>query len=280
MHSTSTPTPSPAASAPVVEGFALPGSRPLGCLLVHGFTATPDEMRPLGEALAARGFPVRAVRLAGHGTEVADLAGTRWTDWFASVTEGADRLRRDVPALAVAGMSLGALLALHLAATRPAEVSALVLCGTPLELGGAGVRWLPLLARIPCIARRWATIPKRGGPDIADPAVRAASCSYRAMPLGGVLELLQLQTIVRSELGEVTQPALLLHGRHDHSVPLANLELVRRSLGSRLIEGHVLEHSWHVVTLDYDRDEVARLAADFLGRVEAGATPPGGRAAR
>jgi len=281
VRSTSTPTPSPAASAPVVvEGFALPGSRPLGCLLVHGFTATPDEMHPLGEALAARGFPVRAVRLAGHGTEVADLAGTRWTDWFASVTEGADRLRRDVPALAVAGMSLGALLALHLAATRPAEVSALVLCGTPLELGGAGVRWLPLLARIPCVARRWATIPKRGGPDIADPAVRAASRSYRAMPLAGVLELLQLQTIVRSELGGVTQPVLLLHGRHDHSVPLANLELVHRSLGSRLIESHVLEHSWHVVTLDYDRDEVARLAADFLGRVEAGATPPGGRAAR
>ncbi len=280
MRSTCTATLSPAASAPIAEGFARAGSRPLGCLLVHGFTATPDEMRPLGEALAARGFPVRAVRLAGHGTEVADLAGTRWTDWFASVTEGADRLRRDVPALAVAGMSLGALLALHLAATRPAEVSALVLCGTPLELGGTGVRWLPLLARIPCIARRWATIPKPGGPDIADPAVRAASRSYRAMPLGAVLELLRLQAVVRGEVGRVTQPALLLHGRHDHSVPLANLERVRRSLGSRLIESHVLERSWHVVTLDYDRDEVARLAADFLGRVEAGATPPGGRAAR
>jgi len=280
VRSTCTATLSPAASAPIAEGFALAGSRPLGCLLVHGFTATPDEMRPLGEALAARGFPVRAVRLAGHGTEVADLAGTRWTDWFASVTEGADRLRREVPALAVAGMSLGALLALHLAATRPAEVSALVLCGTPLELGGAGVRWLPLLARIPCIARRWATIPKPGGPDIADPAVRAASRSYRAMPLGAVLELLRLQAVVRGEVGRVTQPALLLHGRHDHSVPLANLERVRRSLGSRLIESHVLERSWHVVTLDYDRDEVARLAADFLGRVEAGATPPGGRAAR
>jgi len=280
VRSTCTATLSPAASAPIAEGFARAGSRPLGCLLVHGFTATPDEMRPLGEALAARGFPVRAVRLAGHGTEVADLAGTRWTDWFASVTEGADRLRRDVPALAVAGMSLGALLALHLAATRPAEVSALVLCGTPLELGGTGVRWLPLLARIPCIARRWATIPKPGGPDIADPAVRAASRSYRAMPLGAVLELLRLQAVVRGEVGRVTQPALLLHGRHDHSVPLANLERVRRSLGSRLIESHVLERSWHVVTLDYDRDEVARLAADFLGRVEAGATPPGGRAAR
>src|SRR5438876_9550698 len=265
---------SPPGSAPASEGFARAGSRPLGCLLVHGFTATPDEMRPLGEALAARGFPVRAVRLAGHGPEAADPAGPRWTDWFASVAEGADRLRRDVPALAVAGMSLGALLGLHLAATRPAEVSALVLCGTPLRLGGAGVRWLPLLARIPWIARRWAIIPKPGGPDIADPAVRAASRSYRAMPLSAVLEVLRLQALVRGEIGRVTQPALLLHGRHDHSVPLANLELARRSLGSRVIESHVLERSWHVVTLDYDRDEVARLAADFLGRVEAAAAPP------
>ena len=280
MRSRCVPTLAPADSAPTAEGFALAGSRPLGCLLIHGFTATPDEMRPLGEALAARGFPVRAVRLAGHGTEVADLAGTRWTDWFASVAEGADRLHRDVPALALAGMSLGALLALHLAAARPTEVTALVLCGTPLRLSGAGLRWLPLLARIPWIARRRATIPKPGGPDIADPAVRAASRSYRAMPLSAVLELLRFQAVVRGEIGRVTQPALLLHGRHDHSVPLANLELARRSLGSRLIESHVLERSWHVVTLDYDRDEVARLAADFLTRIEAGATPLAGRAAR
>src|SRR5438552_6648121 len=271
---------SPPGSAPASEGLSLAAPRHLRCDCIHGFTATPDGMRPLGEALAARGFPVRVVRLAGHGTEVADLAGTRWTDWFASVAEGADRLHRDVPALAVAGMSLGALLALHLAAARPTEVAALVLCGTPLRLSGAGLRWLPLLARIPWIARRRATIPKPGGPDIADPAVRAASRSYRAIPLSAVLELLRFQAVVRGEIGRVTQPALLLHGRHDHSVPLANLELARRSLGSRLIESHVLERSWHVVTLDYDRDEVARLAADFLTRIEAGATPPAGRAAR
>jgi len=277
------PTPSVAASTAAVEGFALPGSRPLGCLLVHGFTATPDEMRPLGEALAAHGFPVRAVRLAGHGTEVADLARTRWTDWFESVVEGAERLRREVPAIAVVGMSLGALLALHLAATRLEQVSALVLCGTPLDLSDVRLRWLPLLARVPWIARRWATIPKRNGPDIADPVVRAASQSYRSMPLSAVLELLRLQALVRDEIGRVTQPVLLLHGRHDHSVPLANLQLALRGLGSHAIEAHVLERSWHVVTLDYDRDQVARLTADFLGRVEAGAMRPAGpdgRAAR
>src|SRR5207247_2364206 len=77
----------------MVDAFSLPGSRPLGCLLVHGFTGTPEEMRPLGEALAARGFPVYGVRLAGHGTDVAEPARTRWTDWFASVEAGGARPR-------------------------------------------------------------------------------------------------------------------------------------------------------------------------------------------
>src|SRR5881409_299059 len=125
------PIGSPAGSAPTAGGFALAGSRPLGCLLVHGFTATPEEMRPLGEALAARGFPVRAVCLAGHGTDLAGLARTGWADWFASVTDGLARLQAEVPRVAVTGMSLGGLLALHLAATRPATVEGLVLCGTP-----------------------------------------------------------------------------------------------------------------------------------------------------
>jgi carboxylesterase len=226
-------------------------------------------MRPLGEALAARGFPVRAVRLAGHATDVADLARTRWTDWVASASEGLAQLAREVPRVAVAGMSMGALVALHLAATRPAEVAALVLYSTPLFLGDRRVRILPWLARLPWAARRYTTIPKERGPDIADPVARAASRSYREMPLAAVLELLRLQDTVRKELPLVTQPALLLHGRHDHGVPLANLDTLRRGLGSRDVETHVLERSFHVVTLDYDREELARLAADFLTRVEA-----------
>ena len=252
-----------------VEGFALPGSRALGCLLVHGFTATPEEMRPLGEALAARGFPVRAVRLAGHGTEVAELTHTRWQDWFASVVAGAALLRAEVARVAVVCMSLGALLALHLASVRPAEVEALVLCGAPLRLRDPRLRLLPLAVRVPWIAQRFATIPKRDGPDIADAVARAASRSYRVMPLAAVVELLRLQGIVRREVGRVTQPTLLLHGRHDHSAPVANLDLLRRRLGSRVVEAHVLERSWHVITLDHDRVEVARRAGDFLARVEA-----------
>jgi len=226
-------------------------------------------MRPLGEALAARGFPVRAVRLAGHGTDVADLARTRWTDWLASASDGLDVLRRDCPRVAIAGMSMGALLALHLAATRPGDVSALVLCGTPLRLRDTRLRVLGAFGGVPWLSARLRaiTLPKARGPDISDPAVRAASRSYKAMPLAGVIELLRLQSVVRRELPRVTQPALLLQGRHDHNVPFDNLALLRTSLGSRDVEVRVLERSWHVVTLDVERDVVASLAGDFLERI-------------
>jgi carboxylesterase len=256
--------------------FRLPGRRSTGCLLVHGFTGTPEEMRPLGDALAAAGFPILGVRLAGHGTSVDDLARTQWTDWVASVEDGFTRLARDSERVAVAGLSMGAVLALHLSATRPAEVAALVLCATALTIADPRTRLLPLLHRTPWIGRRYARIPKRGGRDIADAAARAASPSYDAMPLGAVVQFLRLQAIVRSELRAVTPPALLLHGRHDHSAPLANLEQVRRGISSQWVESHVLERSWHVITVDAERELVGRLAVDFLTRVETRVSSVGG----
>lgn len=227
-------------------------------------------MRPLGEALAAREFPVRGVRLAGHGTRVDDLARTTWPDWFRSVEDEAIALAREAERIVVVGMSMGAVLALHLAAAWGDRVAGLVLCGTALEMSDARVRLLPLLTRVPGFARRFALLPKTGRRDIADPGARATSFTYDTTPLSGVLELLRLQRVVRRELHRVTQPALLLHGRHDHTIPVTSLARLRRRLGSVHVEAHVLERSWHVITLDVEREDVARLAGDFLDRVERG----------
>ena len=170
--------------------------------------------------------------------------------------------------MAVAGLSMGSLLALHLAATRRADVAALVCCATPIAFVDWRTRLLPLIAWVPAVRRRLAILPKRGGPDVSDPAVRAASLSYRSTPLVAAEELLRLRATVMRELAWVTPPVLLLQGRQDHTVPVSSVGRLRRRLGSSAVETHVLEHSWHVLTTDVDREEVGRLAADFLERVE------------
>ncbi len=268
MRSSSRTSP-PAGSLPD-GGFSVPGRRALGCLLLHGLTGHVEEMRPLADALAARGFAVRVPRLAGHGTDLADLARTSWSDWFRSASQGFDALAAEGPRVAVFGLSMGSLLALHLAATRPA-VAALVCAATPIRLTDWRIRWIPLMARIPAVRRRFALIPKRGGPDVSDPAVRAESPSYSSTPLISVREMLRLRATVLRELSAVQQPVLLLQGRHDHAVRASSVRALRRRLGSRAVETHVLERSWHVLTVDVERDLVGRVVGDFLDRVEAGA---------
>ena len=225
-------------------------------------------MRPLGEALAAAGFAVHAVRLAGHGTTPDDLARTGWRDWLASAEAGLAALRAEAPRIVVVGMSLGTLLGLLLAARHGTDVEGVVCAGTPLRLTDRRTPLLRSLRWVPPLRRRFAVLQKRGR-DISDPVARAASMSYDVIPLPALLSLLELRRVVRRELPRVRQPALVLHGRHDHNAPPSNVELLRRRLGSSRIEAHVLERSWHVVTEDVERDLVARLTIDFLARLEA-----------
>lgn len=225
-------------------------------------------MHFLGEAVAAAGFPARGVRLAGHATTPDDLARTGWRDWLQSAEDGLTTLHESVTRAAIVGVSLGALLALLLAARRPNDVSAVVSCATPLRLADRRTGLLRSLRWLEPVRRRYALLPK-GRRDISDPVARAASRSYDVMPLAGVLSFLELRGVVRRVLRQVTQPVLILHGRHDHTALVSNIALLRHHLSSRHIESHVLERSWHVLTEDVERDLVARLTIDFLTRIEA-----------
>jgi len=95
------------------------GAGKTGVLLLHGYLATPAEMRGLAEYLAARGLRVHAPRVAGHGTSLRELCRTTWRDWYASVEEAYAGLQTECSRVFAAGMSLGGLQALHLAAHHP-----------------------------------------------------------------------------------------------------------------------------------------------------------------
>ena len=86
---------------------------PIGCVLLHGFTAAPKEMRALGSYLAARDYTVRGVRYAGHGTRPQDLASTTWHDWVASAEAAVAELRGRCSQVWSIGLSLGGLISLQ-----------------------------------------------------------------------------------------------------------------------------------------------------------------------
>lgn len=249
-------------TAPQVE----PGPFDLGprdgrgaVLCLHGLTGTPWEVRSLGEALGRLGLRARGPVLPGHGHTPAALARVSFHDWLDATRDEVERLRRAHSRVAVAGLSMGGLLSLALAAEG--RVDAVVAVATP-------VRFAPPLPQILPLAKRLRPfLPKSAGSDIRDPEARARHPGYRVMPLESVHQLVRLQRRVREGIARVRVPAFLAHGVHDRTAaPRDARWLHRRLRGSRLLW---CEQSAHVVPVDHDgprlADEVGRFACDRLG---------------
>jgi carboxylesterase len=240
------------------SAFDLPGAGEAGALCLHGLTGTPYEVRPLGEALSRAGIRARGPALPGHNETPAQLAAVRWQEWLENARAHLRDLRDQHSAVFVVGLSMGALLALALAAEE--SVSAAVVVGTPLRLRQP----IPLL--VPLVKRVMPFVAKAGGSDIRDPAARARHPGYGVMPLAAVHQLVQLQRHVREALPAVTAPLLVAHGAHDRTADPADSREILARVGSREREHLVLEASAHVVPVDLDGEMLARTAVHFLVR--------------
>jgi len=218
----------------------------------------PSDLTSLSQHLAARDFRVAAPTLPGHGTSPRELRRTGWRDWYAAASAALDRLS---PPAVIAGLSMGGLLALRLAARHPERVAAIALLSVPL--------WLPLPVRlgVRVLAPVLPYVPKRGI-DVADPEQRRLVAGYRRYPLAAVASLLDLMQATGPLLGQVRAPALVIHARQDHTAPLACADEMARRLGGA-VRRVTLERSFHVVTLDVERDHVAKLVGDFFSEIHA-----------
>jgi carboxylesterase len=216
---------------------------PRGCLLLHGFTGTPGEMRPIGERLAAEGYAVIAPELPGHATRVEDLARTRWTDWFAAALGAWDELGRRASPRMVVGLSMGGLLTLHLAHERPAEVAAIAILAPALELTNQRQAELSTwLTALPWTPRRLSIFPKRG----FDPA----RPNYDQIPLRALASMVELQRRVRSELGAIRTPTLLCEGGRDLTVMPRAIEAIASGLGAAIVRRKRFPESGHILPGD------------------------------
>jgi carboxylesterase len=261
-------------------GEVIPGDANVGVLLLHGLTGTSAEMAPVADALAGR-FPLFVARIAGHESSVGELARTSWMDWYASATDGADALLRVTPRIVVVGLSMGAMLTVRLAVERKDVVAGVALLSPAIALGRPWLRRLDrpfrLLAaadaRIPGAAGVLARlIMTKGGSDISDVEVRGTHPGYRQVPLRALLNLLRLQRLVWNDAPKLTAPLLLMHATNDHTCPIDAARALFARLGSRDKRMVVLERSFHVITVDCERDRVLLELEAFLATVTARTT--------
>jgi alpha-beta hydrolase superfamily lysophospholipase len=122
--------------------IAIDGRSP-AVLAFHGFGGTPHEVGLVAGVASELGLSARAPLLPGHGTSVADLAGRRWPDWVDAAETALEAATSDGSRAVVSGLSLGSLLAAHLAATRPERVVALILLANAAWLAAPSSWGLP-----------------------------------------------------------------------------------------------------------------------------------------
>jgi len=251
------------------DPLSIPGDG-RGVLCLHGVTGTPFEVRPLAEALGRLGCTVEAPMLAGHGGTLRDLALTDGRDWQRSAEAALDALSARVGGrpVAVCGFSMGGLLALRLARLYPERVSALVVMAAPLRLRPLQVMGIRAVCKLPIDfrGRSMACVPKLAGSDISDAEMRLANPGLRAFPIAALEGLLDLMDSVRADLPAIRAPALVVHGRHDHTVPMDDSLELTGSLASEVIERLWLDRSYHIVTLDIEKALVIDGVTRFLGR--------------
>ncbi|MFD5032686.1 alpha/beta hydrolase [Streptomyces sp. NPDC058220] len=243
----------------------LPGAEPyrheggeVGVLLCHGFTGSPQSLRPWAEYLAERGLTVSLPLLPGHGTRWQDMQLTGWQDWYAEVDRELRELLEKCGQVFVLGLSMGGALALRLAEKHGTAVSGVVVVNPGMKVHGLAAYALPVVRHL---------IPSTGGltNDIAKEG--SEELGYDRVPLHAAHSLRQFFRLVDAALPQVTQPLLLLHSPQDHVVPPADSARILGRVSSRDVREVLLEQSYHVATLDHDAERIFEESHAFIGRL-------------
>jgi carboxylesterase len=246
---------------PILEGaepFAADGAGDagrIGVLVSHGFTGTPQSMRPWAEHLAAAGFSVRLPRLPGHGTTWQEMNDTRWQDWYSAIRSAYDDLAGRCDQIFVCGLSMGGTLVTKLAEDLGDKISGIVLVNAAygtLRKDAAFAKYLT-----------WAVKSRPGiGSDIKKPGI--AEPGYDKTPLKAFVSLQELWRIVVADLGKVTAPVLYFHSTEDHVVDDLSAKLLHAGATGTTVTEVPLENSYHVATMDNDAEQIFSGSVEFI----------------
>ncbi len=243
------------------EPFYLPGGD-IGCLLLHGFTGTPFEMRWLGDQLANHGYSVHAPRLFAHATQVKDIVRARWKDWVASAEDGYHLLNDVCSQIIVMGLSMGGVLSLYVSSYLP--VTGVVAMSTPYDMPYQLAKRFRRI--LPSLSLVWRYRTKRGRSDWHDSEAAESHLDYASYPVRGGSEVDNLLRLMRRSLPGLEIPVLLIHSKGDLSVSGGHAHAIHEAISSKHKQLVWVTDSGHVVPRDAERQTVFANVVDFIQR--------------
>lgn len=247
---------------------------PHAVLLIHGLAGSPKEMRCLEKHLVKAGLSVHAPLLPGHGTTPTDLARTSWQDWYQVVRECFLDLSARYQTISVAGLCMGSLLALKLGREFGERINALSLISTTLAFDGWSIPWyrflLPLGYHTPL--RYVYSFPERPPYGIKNPRIRQRVASdiarqtfhYAKTPIRAIHQMEKLIRAVKKDIPHITAPACIIHATEDDITGPGSARYLERHLGSDRRHTLWLEDSYHLATIDTQRELVAQASLKFF----------------
>jgi carboxylesterase len=248
-------------------------------LLIHGLSGNPLEMQYLAKRLRKEGFATYTPHFEGYGFgERSDPFATgTWPQWRAQVLDHFDKLARNHQSVSVAGLCIGAVLALDLAAERPGQVAALSLLATTLFYDGWSLPWYQFLTPLAYYTplRHRYSYRERHPYGVKNEALRkwiaremsektTSIAGASSLPMTAVYQAKKLIRHVKRTMPSITAPALVIHAMEDDVASVRSAEFVLENIGSDGVDFVLLHDSYHMVTLDNEKDLVANETIRFF----------------
>lgn len=229
-----------------------------GVLIIHGFTGTTQSMYYTGEQLWEAGFTVYGPRLTGHGTAPEDMEKASYEDWIKNVEAGLAKLQETCSSVFVLGLSMGGTLTLYLAENHP-ELKGIIPINAAIDMSD-------MKKSYQAISRTEMRFVDGIGSDIKKSGVEEST--YAKTPVASMGELITLTEKVRENLSSIKAPALIFSSSEDHVVPPENSQEIYDTITSENRTIEVLEDSYHVATMDHDKEFIAERSIAFIRSVK------------
>ena len=237
------------------------GDGKIGVLMLHGFTGSPESIKPWAESLAANGYRVHVPLLPGHGTSWQELNTKRWPEIYQAAENAFLDMQSRCERVFVAGFSVGGALALRLAQLHGSKIEGLLLCNPALFDDRP-------ISRILKIAKHFISSTHAGPSDVHRENVPRTS--YTRIPLKAWDSIKDLMADVRENLFMVDLPLMVAHSTQDHVIHPESSEFIIDNVYSVDIREIIFENSYHNVSLDYDSDSLNEESVEFIHDVLSG----------